>query len=156
MRGSLLRRGGRLFICLLFAEFDGEDLAGYGFVGDFGVLYGGLHVFDAGAGFDIAFGLVVGGGEDDLVVVVGVERGLFACGRVDGEGEDGGVGAADVAENSFDGVLWSFGVFCGVVGFVFGHAGDLAVDFAEDDRLGGVVDAVERGCGLISRLGSGP
>src|SRR5580692_10186389 len=90
----------------LFAEFDREDLAGDVFVGDFGVFYGGFHVFDAGAGFDVAVGFVVGGGEDDLVIVVAVEGDGFSS-LFDGEGDDVGVGAADVAQDPFDGVLRS-------------------------------------------------
>jgi hypothetical protein len=77
----------------LLAEFDGEDLTGYFLIGDFGIFHAGFHVFDGCAGFDLVIG-IVGGGEDNLVVVVGVECDFFPR-LFHGEREDSGVGAAD-------------------------------------------------------------
>ena len=119
----------------LFAEFDGENLTGYFLIGDFGVLDGGFHVFDGGAGFDLVVG-VVRGGEDDLVVVVAVEGKGFTS-LVDVERESCGVGAANGAESSFDGVLRSFGVAGRIFGLIFGTAHDFAVDSAEDHGFAG-------------------
>src|SRR5665213_2605805 len=98
----------------LLAEFDGDDLAGNWLAGDVDVLDRGLHAFDSLARIEVAGGDVVEGAEGELEVIVGVQRNQFA-GVVDGERQDGGVGAADGAQNPADGVARAGGWRVGVV-----------------------------------------
>jgi hypothetical protein len=119
----------------LLAEFDGEDLTGYFLIGDFGIFHAGFHVFDGCAGFDLVIG-IVGGGEDNLVVVVGVECDFFPR-LFHGEREDSGVGAADVAQNAFDRVLRALGIASGIVGRLLGDSDYFTVDSFEDDGFSG-------------------
>src|SRR6185437_3989563 len=100
----------------LFVDHDGDDLAGDAGVFDVGVGDDGLHAVDF-AGVEAALGVEVPGPVVDLVHVIGVEREGFGA-AIEGEDEDGRIGALDFVQDSPGGVARAGGRSVGVVRIV--------------------------------------